>query len=363
MIIYGRDDKKHDGNLLNFLEVCKKNNETLNSEKMQFRLPKVSFFRHTWNDKELSQDPKKIEALKKMEMSQDVEMMRSFLGLVNYLNRFRLHLAELSDPLREICRQKMEFKLTTACNIVFQHTKEEISKNVTLPYFNRNTSTILQTDASRRGLRAVILQNSKPVMFASRALTGSERNYQNLERECLATIWGMEKFHYFLYGKEFTLEMDQKSLMPIYKKYMVEIFPRIQRLIVRSFPNQPFNIQYRKGMEILLADALSHLTPLPMEEDRIQLTIIAVNLVTVNIPYSSNTLDKVNEETRKDPTLNVLMHYINIGWPCERRMLPQEIHLYWNFWDELSVEDGLVTKRFQTSHTFHLKMETVGTDP
>ena len=94
-------------------------------------------------------------------------------------------------------------------------------------------------------------------MFASRALTGSERNYQNLERECLATIWGMEKFHYFLYGNEFTLETDQKPLVSIYRKHMVEISPRIQRLVVRSFPYQPFDIQYRKGMEIPLADALS----------------------------------------------------------------------------------------------------------
>ena len=82
--------------------------------------------------------------------------------------------------------------------------------------------------------------------FASRALTGSERNYQNLEREWLAMIWGMEKFHYFLYGKKFTLETDQKALALIYKKHMVEIYPRIQRLIVRSFPYQPFNVQYRK---------------------------------------------------------------------------------------------------------------------
>ena len=74
----------------------------------------------------------------------------------------------------------MEFKLTPTCKVAFQCIKEEISKNVTLPYFNPNTSTI------------VFLQNSKPVMFASRALTGSERDYQNLERECLATIWGME---------------------------------------------------------------------------------------------------------------------------------------------------------------------------
>ena len=78
----------------------------------------------------------------------------------------------------------------------------------------------------RRGLGAVILQDSKLVMFASRALTGAEKNYQNLERECLATIWGMEKFHYFLYGKHFMLETDQKPLASIYKKHMVDISPQ-----------------------------------------------------------------------------------------------------------------------------------------
>ena len=154
-------------------------------------------------------------------------------------------------------------------------------------------------------------------MFAYRALTGSEKNYQNLEKECLATIWGMEKFHYFLYGKEFTLETDQKPLVLIYKKHMVEISPRIQRLVVRSLPYQPFNVRYRKGVEIPLADTLSRVTPLPMEEDGIQLSIIAVNHVTANIPYTSNELYQIHEETRKNPTLKLLMHYISVGWPCD----------------------------------------------
>ena len=148
----------------------------------------------------------------------------------------------------------MEFELTESVCVAFSRTKEEISKNVTLPYFNPKSETTLQTDASKKGLGAVILQDARPVMFASRALTGAEKNYQNLERECLATIWGMEKFHYFLYGKKFTLETDQKPLVSIYKKHMVEISPRIQRLIVRSFPYQPFDVQYRRGKEIPLAD-------------------------------------------------------------------------------------------------------------
>ena len=86
MIIYGKTDKEHDENLLNFLEVCQKNNLMLNPDKMQFRLPKVSFFGHIWSDKGLAADPKKIKVVKKMEISQDVKMIWNFLGLTNYLN-------------------------------------------------------------------------------------------------------------------------------------------------------------------------------------------------------------------------------------------------------------------------------------
>ena len=257
MVIYGRTDLEHDRHLINFLNICRKNTVMLNPDKMHFRLPQVSFFGHQWSAKGLSPDPKKIAAVKRMDLPGDVDTMRSFLGLVNYLNRVSPHLAELSEPLREICRQDTEFQLTKSVRVAFLKTKEEISKNVTLPYFNPRSDTILQTDASKKGLGAVILQNLKPVMFASRALTGAEKNYQNLERECLAMIWGMEKFHYFLYGKHFTLETNQKPLVSIYRKHMVEISPRIQRLVVRSFPYQPFDIQYRRGKEIPLADALS----------------------------------------------------------------------------------------------------------
>ena len=61
MIIYGRSDLEHDKHLINFLEVCRKNTLTLNPDKMQFRLPQVSFFGHQWSARGLSPDPKKIE--------------------------------------------------------------------------------------------------------------------------------------------------------------------------------------------------------------------------------------------------------------------------------------------------------------
>ena len=81
-----------------------------------------------------------------------------------------------------------------------------------------------------------------------------------------------------------------------------------------------------------------------MEEDGINLPIIAVNQVTANIPCSSNDLDQIHVETRKDPTLNLLIHYILNEWPSDQRQLPQELHPYCNFLEDLSVQDGIATK-------------------
>ena len=108
---------------------------------------------------------------------------------------------------------------------------------------------------------------------------------------------GNGKVHYFLHGKEFTLETDQKPLVSIYKKHMIDISPRVQRLIVRSFPYLPFKVVYKKGTDIPVADALSHVTPMD-PEDNIQLPIIAINKITTWILMSvesqgsfSNKLD------------------------------------------------------------------------
>ena len=165
----------------------------------------------------------------------------------------------------------------------------------TLPYFDVNAETTLQMDASKKGLRACLIQKGKVVCYASKTLTKTEQNYQNLEQEALGTISGMEKFHYFVYGKEFTLETDQKPLVSIYKKHMVEISPKVQRLIVRSFPYLPFKVVYKKGKDIPVADALSHVTPMD-PEDNIQLPIIAVNIITTHILMSVESQDSFSNK-------------------------------------------------------------------
>ena len=159
----------------------------------------------------------------------------------------------------------------------------------------------------------------------------------------------MEKFHYFLYGKEFTLETDQKPLLSIYKKHMVDISPRVQRLIVRSFPYLPFKVVYKKGKDIPVAGALSHMTPMD-QENNIQLPIIAVNMITTCILMSvesessfSNKLDQLKKSIAQDNQLTRLSRYINTGFPCDKKNLPIDLHEFWPHRETLSVKSGLIT--------------------
>ena len=260
MVIAGRDEMEHDRNFLAFMEKCMNNNLTLNSEKIQFKQSQVSFYGHCWLKQGISLDPKKTEALNHMEFPPDKETMRSFLGMVNYLNRYSALSALLAAALSALTHQAVDYKPSKVHYENFNRLKMEVSNVRALQYFDVNVETTLQMDASKKGLVACIIQKGKVVCYASRALTKNEQNYQNLEREALGTIWGMEKFHY-LYGKELTLETDQKPLVSMYKKHMIDISPRVQRLIVRSFPYLPFKVVYKKGADIPVADALAELHP------------------------------------------------------------------------------------------------------
>ena len=88
MVIAGRDKIEHDRNFLAFMEKYMNNNLTLNSEKIQFKQSQVSFYGHCWSKHGISPDPKKTQALNYMVFPPDKETMRSFLGMINYRNRY-----------------------------------------------------------------------------------------------------------------------------------------------------------------------------------------------------------------------------------------------------------------------------------
>ena len=342
MVIFGRNEEEHDRNLILFLETTRKNGLVLNKRKLQFKKEEVSFFGHRWNSTGISPDPKKTESILKMQFPPDKETMHSFLGLVNFLNRYTPQLAELCSPLRKLFLKDSHYSPGDPEHAAFNAVKAEFQKKIILPYFDRNKETTLQTDVSKKGFGAVILQEEQPIYYASRALTLAEKNYQNLEREAQAAVWGMEKFHYFLYGRKFILQTYQKPLVSIFRKHMIDVSPRIQRITIRAWQYE-FEPQHIPGRINVISDALSRVTPLEFQDSNAEKDILAVNF----LQYSSieeRERDEVLQATAKDKEFQSLKHYISTGWPAKRSQIPMFLRSYWNFRDELTIEGGILMK-------------------
>ena len=357
MIIYGKSDEEHDRNLIRFLETTRKNGLRLNKDKLQFKKDTVSFFGHVWSARGISPDLKKINSILNMELPGDKETMHSFLGLVNFLNRYSPKLANLCTPLRELIAKDVQYRPTAIHEKAFRDIKEEFRKKITLPYFSKEETSTLQTDTSKKGFGAVLIQKGKLIYFASHTLSPAEKNYQNLERECMAAVWGMEKFHYYLYGTEFILQTDQRPLVSIFKKHMLQISPRIQRIAIRTWP-YTFTMEWIPGKENLIADALSRVSPEESTDETIQLPILTVNFLSISISrMGEDDLRQLRSETTTDPELQALSRLILEGWPEKPNQIPETLRGYWSYRDELTIEDGIIMKnhRFIVPKTLKTK--------
>ena len=114
---------------------------------------------------------------------------------------------------------------------------------------------IVQADASFRGLGACLIQDGKPIAFASKSLTGAESRYANIKRELLAIVFACIRFNTYLQGRSFTVQSDHKPLEMIHLKSMHNAPPRLQRMLLQ-LQKYDMKIEYKPGSEMLLADAL-----------------------------------------------------------------------------------------------------------
>ena len=130
-----------------------------------------------------------------------------------------------------------------------------------LAYFKKTKKHTIQCNASMKGLSAVLLQESKPVMYISRALTETEQRYSNIERELLAIVFALERLNHYTFGRTITVQSDHQPLQSIWKKSIVSTSPRLQRLLLR-LAHYNLNIEFLRGKENVIADALSRVCPL-----------------------------------------------------------------------------------------------------
>ena len=142
--------------------------------------------------------------------------------MVNYLSKFSPRLTEIAEPIRELVKEKVPFNWGPEHEESFTMLKKEISKAPVLAYYNPQKETVLQTDASIKGLGACLLQEEKPVYFASKALTETQRGYMVIEIESLAVVWAVKKFHHFLYGCHLNLRLIRNHLRQFYPEALIK---------------------------------------------------------------------------------------------------------------------------------------------
>ena len=109
--------------------------------------------------------------------------------------------------------------------------KQLITKEPVVRYFDNTKEVTLQYDASESGLGAVIMQEGPPVAFSSRALTNTEKNYAQIEKESLTIVHGRIRFDQYVYGKEITVQTDHKPLENIFKRSLLQAPRRLQRML------------------------------------------------------------------------------------------------------------------------------------
>ena len=202
--------------------------------------------------------------------------------------------------------------------------KSQITSMGFLRYFDPNIDSVIQTDASQKGLGAVLLQQGQPVCYASKALTETERNCSNIERETLGVVWGLERFNCYIFGKHCTVNTDHKPLESNFKKRLSSCPPRLQRLLMRAL-KYDVTVNYVKGPDVPIADALSRVSPQPAPSNG-QLPEICVHHITQNLPASPTKLQQILDETGKDDSYMYIVVVKRSGlWGMateERRMPP-----------------------------------------
>ena len=260
IFIYGKNDKDHDANLLNLFNIAQKESLVFNSVKCAIKQDSVTFFGGIFSAKGYSLDPGKIQGITDMPAPQTKQELQSFLGAVNYLQTFVPHLSHHMEPLRVLLKKKNTFTWDQNANDSFQRIKGLLENTLLKPlkYYDRNKPVTLQCDVSLKGLGACIIQDGKPIAFASKSLTNTETRYANMERELLAIVFGCKKFHMYLYGRSFTVETDHKPLEMISLINLISVPVHLQKMLL-CLQQYDMVITYWPGKDMLLVDALSHL--------------------------------------------------------------------------------------------------------
>ena len=256
ILVWGRSQEEHDTRLKNALNRCEQIGLTLNKDKCVINSSSLTYIGHELSSEGVKPDKMKLKAISEMPAPTDRKGVMRLLGTVNYLSKFIPYMSQVTEPIRLLLRQDIEFQWNYEQETAFNQIKELLTSNPVLKYFDVSKPVTVQYDASKSGLGAVLLQDNQPVAYASRSLTETETRYAQIEKELLSAVFALERFNQYTFGKQVMVESDHKPLETILKKPLTNAPPRLQHMLLR-LQKYDFVIQYKPGTQMYISDMLS----------------------------------------------------------------------------------------------------------
>ncbi|CAM1324956.1 Uncharacterised protein r2_g3383 [Pycnogonum litorale] len=346
VIITGRTVKEHDSKLIKVLTILQNAGLRLRREKCEFSKQSLSYLGHIINSEGIRPRKDKIKAIEEAPKPSNVAELRSYLGLLNYYHRFLPKLSSELGPLHRLLQKDVKWEWGRREQHAFQHSKALLQSSDLLVHYDPAKPVRLSCDASPYGIGAVlshVLPNGedKPISYASRTLSPSERNYAHIERETVSIIFGVKYFHKYLYGRSFEVVTDHKPLLGLigeHKGISTTAASRIQRwsLFLGSYM---YTLRFRPGSKHCNADAFSRL---PITDNSVK------DFMPPEVVHTLNVLDdfpitsrEIGRYTLKDNILARVINYVRDGWPEEAK---EDVMLkpYYDKREELMIERNCI---------------------
>ena len=344
VLITGRNESEHLSTLRQVLERFKLFGIRLKQAKCEIMKPHVQYLGYLIDKNGLHTMPDKIAAIQDAPRPKNVRELRSFLGLVNYYGRFIQNSSTVTYPLNQLLCDGTPWVWDKGCEQAFMKLKQVLASSEVLAHYNQELPVKLDCDASAYGVGAVLSHTypdgtERPIAYASRTLTCSEKNYAQIEKEGLAIIFGVKRFHKYLYGRHFTLVTDHKPLVTIFgshEKLPTLAAARLQRWAVFLLGYQ-YTLEFRSTEKHDNADCFSRL---PRDTTVSAEAGLDRGTVTFNLHQIKKTPVSAKQlalATSADPVLSKVMRYCRDGWPTE---VPVELQSYFRKKEEISMESN-----------------------
>ena len=348
LLVSGATAKDHLQNLQALLQRLQDKGLRCNLKKCCFAQSSVEYLGHTLSRDGISKGHK-VNAVVQMPPPKDVSTLRSFLGSVQFYSKFIPNLSSRTEPLTRLTRKDTPWKWGAKEQAVFQELKDLLCTDTVLAHFDPAKQIGISCDASNVGIGAVLFHryddgSERPIANVSKTLTDTQRRYSQIQKEALAVIYGLKKFHQFLYGRNFILVTDHKPLVTLLgptKGTPTLAANRLARWAL-TLSQYKYTIEYRKTADHANADALSRLpvgsdNKFDREERGADVsTVCAVEII--NQQLNPTTPGLLAKESRKDPVIATVMRHVKEGWP--HTIASKEILHYKRLEDSLIVEKG-----------------------